>query len=64
MDHEVFEWNSVETAGDYGLTRGFPEDEEGQKKMRIAELKNGRLAMIAFGGAITQAAYCMGWAIS
>eukprot|EP00971_Amphidinium_carterae_P296534 5890893-Amphidinium_carterae.1 len=52
---KVFEWNSVETAGDYNLTRLFPEDEEAQKQMRIAELKNGRLAMIAFGGAVTQA---------
>jgi len=52
---KVFEWNSVETAGDYNLTRLFPEDEEAQKKMRLAELKNGRLAMIAFGGAVTQA---------
>lgn len=52
---KVFEWNSVEVAGDYGLTHLFPSDEEGQRKMRTAELKNGRLAMIAFGGAITQA---------
>jgi len=52
---KVFEWNSVEVAGDYGLTNLFPKDEEGQKKMRMAELKNGRLAMVAFGGAITQA---------
>ncbi|KAL9138982.1 Photosystem I chain L [Amphidinium carterae] len=52
---KVFEWNSVETAGDYNLTRLFPEDDEAQKQMRIAELKNGRLAMIAFGGAVTQA---------
>ncbi|KAL9138983.1 Photosystem I chain L-like [Amphidinium carterae] len=52
---KVFEWNSVETAGDYNLTRLFPEDEEAQTRMRLAELKNGRLAMIAFGGAVTQA---------
>mmetsp|Transcript_56706 Transcript_56706/g.135051 ORF Transcript_56706/g.135051 Transcript_56706/m.135051 type:complete len:271 (-) Transcript_56706:109-921(-) len=52
---KVFEWNSVETAGDYGLTKFFPSDPEAQKMMRVAELKNGRLAMIAFGGAITQA---------
>eukprot|EP00972_Heterocapsa_arctica_P060902 8982220-Heterocapsa_arctica.AAC.1 len=52
---KVFEWNSLETAGDYGLTGFFPKDEEGQKRMRLAELKNGRLAMVAFGGAITQA---------
>ena len=53
---KVFEWNSLEVAGDYGLTSLFPSDEEGQKKMRMAELKNGRLAMLAFGGAVTQAA--------
>ncbi|CAE7356809.1 FCPE [Symbiodinium natans] len=52
---KVFEWNSLEVAGDYGLTSWFPSDEEGQKKMRLAELKNGRLAMLAFAGAVTQA---------
>jgi len=52
---KVFEWNSLETAGDYGLTMFFPADEEGQKRMRLSELKNGRLAMVAFGAAITQA---------
>jgi len=52
---KVFEWNSIEVAGDYGLTALLPQDEEGQRKMRLAELKNGRLAMVAFGGAITQA---------
>ncbi|CAE7579320.1 FCPF [Symbiodinium sp. CCMP2592] len=53
---KVFEWNSLEVAGDYGLTNWFPSDEEGQKRMRLAELKNGRLAMLAFAGAVTQAA--------
>jgi len=53
---KVFEWNSVEVAGDYGLgTQFLPKDEEGQRKKRLAELKNGRLAMVAFGGSITQA---------
>lgn len=53
---KVLEWNSRETAGDYGLGAQFlPKDEEGQKQMRMKELKNGRLAMIAFGGAVTQA---------
>lgn len=53
---KVFEWNSLETAGDYGFGAQFlPKDEEGQKRMKMAELKNGRLAMIAFGGAVTQA---------
>merc|ERR1712216_1063156 len=53
---KVFEWNPLEVAGDYGFGYQFlPKDEEGQKRMRMAELKNGRLAMVAFGGAITQA---------
>jgi len=53
---KVFEWNSLEGAGDYGFGLTFlPKDEEGQRRMRLAELKNGRLAMVAFGGAITQA---------
>lgn len=53
---KIFEWNSLECAGDYGFGVNFlPKDEEGQRKLRLAELKNGRLAMVAFGGAITQA---------
>jgi len=53
---KIFEWNSLECAGDYGFGVQFlPKDEEGQRKLRLAELKNGRLAMVAFGGAITQA---------
>ncbi|CAK0860105.1 unnamed protein product [Prorocentrum cordatum] len=53
---KVFEWNSVECAGDYNFGIQFlPKDEEGQKRLRLAELKNGRLAMIGFGGAVTQA---------
>ncbi|CAE7767057.1 LCMT1, partial [Symbiodinium pilosum] len=59
---KVFEWNSLEVAGDYGLTNWFPSDEEGQKKMRLSELKNGRLAMLAFAGAVTQAALTRGGA--
>ncbi|CAE7878754.1 PUS7 [Symbiodinium sp. KB8] len=62
---KVFEWNSLEVAGDYGLTNWFPSDEEGQKKMRLAELKNGRLAMLAFAGAVTQAAlHSLAWTLS
>merc|ERR1719450_1306569 len=53
---KVFEWNSLECAGDYNFgTQFLPKDEEGQRQMRLKELKNGRLAMVAFGGAITQA---------
>jgi len=53
---KVFEWNSLEVAGDFGLGAQFlPKDEEGQRRVRLSELKNARLAIIAFGGAITQA---------
>jgi len=34
----------------------YPTDPEKQKKMQLAELKNGRLAMIAIGGMVTGAA--------
>lgn len=47
---------TLENAGDYRLGLQFlPEDKEAADKKKMAELKNGRLAMIAFGGGITQA---------
>jgi len=36
--------------GDFGLRFGYPNSEEGQKWMQTAEIKNGRLAMIAVVG--------------
>lgn len=41
--------------GDFGLRLGYPSDEAGQMRMQLAEIKNGRLAMIAiFGFAIQE----------
>lgn len=41
--------------GDFGLRLGYPSNEAGQKRMQLAEIKNGRLAMIAiFGFAIQE----------
>ena len=36
--------------GDFGLRLGYPAQEDGQKWMQTAEIKNGRLAMIAVVG--------------
>mmetsp|Transcript_14663 Transcript_14663/g.30718 ORF Transcript_14663/g.30718 Transcript_14663/m.30718 type:complete len:262 (-) Transcript_14663:45-830(-) len=47
--------------GDFGLRFGYPSDEAGQKRMQLAEIKNGRLAMIAiFGFAIQEFVYKQG----
>mmetsp|Transcript_49163 Transcript_49163/g.131590 ORF Transcript_49163/g.131590 Transcript_49163/m.131590 type:complete len:815 (-) Transcript_49163:81-2525(-) len=51
-----FEKLTLENAGDLGFGNGFlPKSEEGIVQTKIKELKNGRLAMMAFSGAITQA---------
>jgi len=41
--------------GDFGLRWLYPEDEKGQYDMQLKELRNGRLAMLAFGGIATSA---------
>mmetsp|Transcript_54725 Transcript_54725/g.158353 ORF Transcript_54725/g.158353 Transcript_54725/m.158353 type:complete len:121 (-) Transcript_54725:143-505(-) len=43
-------------AGDFGLGKGFlkGKSEAQIEKLKYQEIKNGRLAMMAFGGAVTQ----------
>jgi len=41
--------------GDFYLRWLYPTDEKGQYEMQMKELRNGRLAMLAFGGIVTSA---------
>lgn len=51
-----FEKLTFETAGDFEVGKFLlPEEEEAAIILKMKELKNGRLAMLAFGGALTQA---------
>mmetsp|Transcript_99561 Transcript_99561/g.257465 ORF Transcript_99561/g.257465 Transcript_99561/m.257465 type:complete len:265 (-) Transcript_99561:145-939(-) len=46
---------TLENAGDLNFGKGFlPKTEEGVVQMKIKELKNGRLAMLAVSGCLTQ----------
>merc|ERR1712190_185939 len=41
--------------GDFYLRWLYPKDEKGQYEMQMKELRNGRLAMLAYGGIVTSA---------
>jgi len=41
--------------GDFGLRGFYPSDPKGQYEMQVKELRNGRLAMLAYSGIVTSA---------
>jgi len=50
---KMMEGETDRTPGDFGLRWQYPKDEQGQYEMQMKELRNGRLAMLAFGGIAT-----------
>merc|ERR1711879_663057 len=53
----AFENLTLENAGDLNLGKGFlPKTAEGAEQLKVKELKNGRLAMLAVGSIFTQMA--------
>eukprot|EP00444_Apocalathium_aciculiferum_P049355 CAMPEP_0183518718 /NCGR_PEP_ID=MMETSP0371-20130417/15644_1 /TAXON_ID=268820 /ORGANISM="Peridinium aciculiferum, Strain PAER-2" /LENGTH=91 /DNA_ID=CAMNT_0025716775 /DNA_START=1 /DNA_END=273 /DNA_ORIENTATION=+ len=51
----MYQGKTDRAAGDFGLRALYPKDEAGQVQMQLKELRNGRLAMLAYGGIVTAA---------
>jgi len=52
---KMMEYKTDRKPGDFGLRAFYPKDEKGQYDMEMKELRNGRLAMLAFSGIVTAA---------
>jgi len=52
---KMMEYKTDRKPGDFGLRAFYPKDEKGQYDMQMKELRNGRLAMLAYGGIVTAA---------
>jgi hypothetical protein len=52
---KMMEFKTDRKPGDFGLRAFYPKDEKGQYDMQLKELRNGRLAMLAYGGIVTAA---------
>merc|ERR1719412_315664 len=52
---KMMEFKTDRKPGDFGLRAFYPKDEKGQYDMQMKELRNGRLAMLAYGGIVTAA---------
>merc|ERR1719476_840972 len=51
----MMEYKTDRKPGDFGLRALYPADAQGQYDMQMKELRNGRLAMLAYGGIVTSA---------
>jgi len=52
---KMMEFKTDRKPGDFGLRAFYPKDEKQQYDMQMKELRNGRLAMLAFSGIVTAA---------